>query len=328
MLYRRIGRSGLQASVISLGAWATIGERLDVAATARMMDAAYGLGINFFDNAETYLDGQAEEVMGRALAELKWPREAYLVSSKVYWGTGSSCPTARGLSRKHVIEACDAALRRLSLDYLDLYLCHRPDPDVPIAETVEAMSDLISHQGKVLYWGTSEWEPVDIERAYEVAHERNLVAPIIEQAQYNLLTRARVESEYAPLFEQFGLGLSVWSPLAYGVLTGKYNAGFPDEARLSRKGYEWLREDVLGDRAQARLDAVKKACALAGDLGMSPAQLGMLWVLSNKSVSTAITGASTPDQLRETVGAVALLSQMTPSLRAEVGTLFPSDVVD
>ncbi|HET8814611.1 MAG TPA: aldo/keto reductase [Solirubrobacterales bacterium] len=328
MTYRRVGRSGLQTSVVSLGAWATIGERFGLSGTVRMLDQAYRLGVNFFDNAETYLDGRAEEVMGRALAQLKWPRETYLLSSKVYWGTGSTSPTARGLSRKHVAEACDAALRRLSVDYLDLYLCHRPDPDVPIAETVEAMSDLISHQGKVLYWGTSEWAPAEIARACEVAEERHLVAPIIEQARYNLLARSRVEEDYEPLFERLGLGLSVWSPLAYGLLTGKYNAGFPAEARLGRGGYEWLRDDILDERAEARLEAIERMRALAGEVGMSPAQLSMLWVLGNPVVSTALTGASTPDQLRETVGAVAFLGELEPQLRAEVGTLFPPELVD
>jgi voltage-dependent potassium channel beta subunit len=327
MTYRRVGRSGLRTSVVSIGAWATIGDRLGVAETVRMLDRAYSLGVNFFDNAETYLDGRAEEVMGSALAQLGWPRETYLLSSKVFWGTGSASPTARGLSRKHVIEACDAALRRLSVDYLDLYLCHRPDPDVPVAETVEAMSDLISHQGKVLYWGTSEWPPAAIARAHEIAEERHLVAPVVEQARYNLLARSRVEEEYEPLFESLGLGLSVWSPLAYGLLTGKYNAGFPAEARLARRKYEWLRDDVLDERAEERFGAIEKMCAFARDAGMSPAQLSMLWVLGNPAVSTAITGASAPDQLRETVAAVGYLDQMTPSLRAEVGALFPPQVV-
>src|ERR1700691_324664 len=216
MLYRRVGGSGLQVSAVSLGAWATIGERLDLAATTRMLEEAYDLGINFFDNAETYGNGAAEATMGRALAGLRWPRETYLVSSKVFWGTGSERPTARGLSRKHVLEACDAALQRLRVDYLDLYLCHRPDAQTPIAETVRAMSDLISHHGKVLYWGTSEWPATAIVEAHRVAREHGLVAPIVEQAQYNLLTRARVEREYVDLCTRLGLGLSVWSPLAYG----------------------------------------------------------------------------------------------------------------
>lgn len=328
MAYRRLGRSGLQTSIVSVGAWATVGERLGVPETVRMLDQAYGLGVNFFDNAEAYLDGQAEEVMGRALARLDWPRETYLLSSKVYWGSGSDRPTARGLSRKHVIEACDASLRRLSVDYLDLYLCHRPDPEVPIDETVEAMSDLVSHQGKVLYWGTSEWPPAAIARACEVAKERHLVAPIVEQARYNLFARSRVEQEFGPLLERFGLGLSVWSPLAYGLLTGKYNAGFPREARLARRGYERLRDDVLDERAEARLEAVERMCALAGEVGVSPAQLSLLWVLGNPFVSTAITGASTLGQLRETVGAVVFLDQMTPSLREEIGALFPPELVD
>jgi len=328
MLYRRVGRSGLQTSAVSLGAWATIGERLDLRGTVRLLDEAYVLGVNFFDNAETYGDGRAEELMGRALVELGWPREEFLVSSKVYWGTGGKGPTARGLSRKHVVEACDAALSRLRLDYLDLYLCHRPDPDAPIAETVQAMSDLISYHGKVLYWGTSEWSAADIFRAHEIARERNLVAPIIEQAQYNLFTRSRVEGEYADLFGRLGLGLSVWSPLAYGLLTGKYNDGFPVDARLSREGYEWLRGDLLGERSESRLEVVRRMCETAAGLEMSPAQLSILWVLANPNVSTAITGASSPRQLRETVGALGLVEQMTPALRMDIGAAFPDDLVD
>jgi voltage-dependent potassium channel beta subunit len=317
-----VGASGLQVSVVSLGAWATIGELLDVRASARLMEEARALGINFFDNAETYGDGAAEETMGRALAALRWPRESFLVSSKVYWGTGYDRPTAKGLSRKHVLEACDAALRRLGVEYLDLYLCHRPDLETPIEETVRAMNDLVCHHGKVLYWGTSEWPAEAVREAHRVARSLGLVAPIVEQPQYNLLNRARVEHEYAGLCTELGLGLTTWSPLAYGVLTGRYNGGVGERGRLARAGYEWLRESVLGERGERRLAAVRQFCALAREHGFSPAQLGIAWVLTNSAVSTAITGASTVDQLRETVAAVDLLENLTPELRSEVGGMF------
>jgi voltage-dependent potassium channel beta subunit len=328
LLHRHLGASGLQVSVVSLGAWATIGERLDLHASTRLMDEAYNLGVNFFDNAETYGNGEGEEMMGRVLATLRWPRESYLVSSKVYWGSGSARPTARGLSRKHVFEACEAALRRMGIDYLDLYLCHRPDATTPIEETVRAMSDLISHQGKVLYWGTSEWSATAIAEAHRVARELGLIAPVTEQAQYNLLTRSRVEREYADLYTGLGLGLTAWSPLAYGLLTGRYNQKLDASGRLARVGYEWLRDSVLGDRSQQRLAAVRKFCALALEHGFSPAQLGMAWVLGNRNVSTAITGASNVDQLRETVAAVELLNRLTPALRDELSRVFDASVVD
>jgi voltage-dependent potassium channel beta subunit len=327
-LHRRLGASGLQVSAVSLGAWATIGECLDLQASTRLIEEAYNLGINFFDNAETYGNGAAEIMMGRALATLHWPRESFLLSSKVYWGTGSDRPTARGLSRKHVFEACEAALRRLRVDYLDLYLCHRADASTPIEETVRAMSDLISHQGKVLYWGTSEWPAPAIAEAHRVARELGLVAPVTEQAQYNLFTRSRVEREYADLYTGLGLGLTVWSPLAYGLLTGRYNERLDATGRLSRAGYKWLRDGVLGDRARQRLDAVRAFCALAREHGISPAQLSMAWVLGNPNVSTAITGASNVGQLRETVATVELLDCLTPSLINALNRIFVGGVVD
>jgi voltage-dependent potassium channel beta subunit len=327
VLYRRLGSSGLKVSAISLGAWATIGETLDLRESTRLLDEAYGLGVNFFDNAETYGDGVAEATMGRALAALGWSRETFLVSSKVYWGTGSDRPTAKGLSRKHVFEACEGALRRLGIDYLDLYLCHRPDPETPIEETVRAMSDLISHQGKVLYWGTSEWSAQAITEAHRVARELGLVAPITEQAQYNLLTRSRVEREYAELYSDPGLGLTIWSPLAYGLLTGRYNEGLDVDGRLARAGYEWLRDGVLGESPRRLTAAVRAFCLLAREHGVAPAQLSMAWVLRNDNVSTAITGASSIAQLRETVAAVDLPDLLTRALCDELDRLFTGDLV-
>ncbi|MGN6215481.1 MAG: aldo/keto reductase [Solirubrobacterales bacterium] len=311
MLYRRLGRSGLQVSVISLGAWATVGESLDLAGTTRLMAEAFEAGINLYDNAETYGDGEAERLMGRALRQLNWPRESYLVSSKVFWGTGGIGPTARGLSRKHVFEACDQALARLGLEHLDLYLCHRPDPEAPVEETVRAMSDLVSHHGKVLYWGTSEWPADLIVEADRFARANGLVPPTTEQAQYNLFVRHRVEKEYVDLYERLGLGLTVWSPLAYGLLAGRYRSSVPADARLGRPGYEWLREEILGERERERLAAAGRFALLADQHGVSPARLSMAWVLSNPNVSTAITGASNPAQLRDTLGALELIEAGT-----------------
>lgn len=307
MLYRRLGRSGIQLSAISLGAWATVGESLDLAATTRLLAEAFEAGVNFFDNAETYGDGESELLVGRALKTLAWPRESYLVSSKVYWGTGGRGPTARGLNRKHVIEACEASLRRLGVDHLDLYLCHRPDPETPLEETVRAMSDLVSHQGKVLYWGTSEWPAEAIFAADRFARDNGLVPPTTEQTQYNLCVRRRVEDEYPKVVASLGLGLMAWSPLAHGLLAGRYRDALPAKARLNRRGYEWLREEVLGAAEADRLRAGRELCEIADDHGVSPAQLSMAWVLRNPGVCTAITGASSSAQLRDTLGALRLV---------------------
>ena len=255
MKYRRLGKSGLQVSELSFGAWVTFAQQISKATAERLMTIAYDSGVNFFDNAEAYANGKAEIVMGKILKRRGWGRDTFLVSSKVFWG--GDLPNQEGLSRKHVIEACHAALRRLRVDYLDLYFCHRADPNTPIEETVRAMSDLIA-QGKVLYWGTSEWSARDIMKAHQIARDLRLVPPTMEQPQYNMFHRDRVEKEFAPLYKRFGLGLTTWSPLASGLLTGKYNDGDPGNTRISLKNYEWLREQFETDGARTRLAKVKK----------------------------------------------------------------------
>jgi voltage-dependent potassium channel beta subunit len=305
MRYRRLGSSGLQVSALSLGTWATVGERLDDSDSVRLLDEAYQMGVNLFDTAETYADGATEEATGRALAKLAWPRETYLVSGKVFWGVHGRRPNTWGLSRKHVREGCHATLRRLGVDYLDIFLCHRPDPHTPLAETVRAMSDLVQ-EGKVLYWGTSEWPATAVERAHELATAMGWHPPVVEQLQYNLLERRRVEHEFAELPARIGLAITVWSPLAYGLLAGRYDGGFPPGARLSDPAYGWLRENVFGDDQQGVLDRVRAVNRLAVELGVQPGQLALAWVLRNPLVSTAVTGASSPEQLRANAAALAL----------------------
>jgi voltage-dependent potassium channel beta subunit len=290
----------------------TFGKQIGDTVARDLLHAAYDAGVNFFDNAEAYADGQAELVMGAILKNAGWPRSSFLVSSKVYFGWEQDKPTQTGLSRKHVIEGCHAALRRLQVDYLDLYYCHRPDATVPIAETARAMNDLIV-QGKVLYWGTSEWSAAEIAEAQRICAERNFHAPIVEQPQYNLFHRARVEKEDAPLYRApTGLGTTLWSPLASGLLTGKYNAGIPAGSRLDAPGMEWLRDLVLKNPASERkLAAVPALAAVAGELGTSLPRLAIAWCLKNPHVSTVILGASRVEQLQENLGALALVDQLT-----------------
>jgi voltage-dependent potassium channel beta subunit len=269
MEYRRLGSTGLKVSALSYGAWVTFGRQVGRSAARELIALAYDRGINFFDNAETYNAGDAERLMGDVMADLRLPRDAYCVSSKVYFGvTEYPRPTQRGLSRKHVFDACHQALERLRVDYLDMYFCHRPDPETPVEETVLAMDTLV-RQGKVLYWGTSEWSADAIEEAHRVAHERNLVAPSMEQPQYNLLHRERVEQEYASLYERYGMGTTIWSPLASGLLTGKYNDGVPDDSRLGHPDYAWLR-DALLENDGARLKSVRALAPIADELGIPP----------------------------------------------------------
>jgi len=313
MQYRRLGRSGLQLSALSFGAWVTFGRQVGRSLARDLLAMAHDHGVNFFDNAETYNHGVAETLMGDVLADLRFPRDSYCVSSKVYFGAAENpLPTQRGLSRKHVIEACHQALQRLRVEHLDLYFCHRPDPDTPIEETVGAMDTLV-RQGKVLYWGTSEWPAEAIAEAHRIARENHMFAPTMEQPQYNLLHRERVEQEYAPLYDAYGMGTTIWSPLASGLLTGKYNDGVPSDTRLSQPGYEWLREAIL-EQGGDRIEKVRRLVPIASDLGVSMAQLAVAWCLVNPHVSTVMLGASKLEQLKHNLEALDVL----PRLDAQV----------
>ena len=311
MQYRRLGRSGLKLSALSFGSWVTFGTQVDEGAAMELMKIAYDGGVNFFDNAEVYAAGESEVLMGRALEKLGWGRDTYCVSSKVYWG--GKLPTQRGLSRKHVHDCCHAALRRLRVEYLDLFFCHRPDLDTPIEETVRAMNDLIA-QGKVLYWGTSEWRAAEIAEAHGVALANGLIGPTMEQPQYNLFERLRVEREYQRLYDSFGLGTTTWSPLASGLLSGKYAAGVPEGSRMTLPGYEWLRERLESEEGRARVKKTQALAPLAKELGASLSQLAIAWCLSNPRVSTVILGATKPAQLRENLAAPEFLERLDAPL--------------
>lgn len=313
MEYRRLGTSGLKLSALSFGAWVTFGSAIGRDQARELIACAFDHGVNFFDNAEAYAGGEAERIMGDALSDLRLPRDAWCVSSKVYFGSASDPkPTQRGLSRKHVGEACEQALKRLRVEHLDLYLCHRPDPDTPVEETVWAMDTLI-RQGKVLYWGTSEWPATLIREAAKFARAHHLHTPSMEQPQYNLLNRARVELEYAPLYAELGLGTTTFSPLASGLLTGKYDEGVPDDSRLAIPGYEWLQRSLQGEEGAARRVKLRQFSALARELGTRPAQLAIAWCLKNPHVSTVILGASRRIQLEENLSALALSARLDES---------------
>lgn len=318
MEYRRLGRAGLKLSALSYGAWVTFGRQVGRKEARELLALAYDHGVNYFDNAETYSAGDAERVMGDALADLGWARDSYCVSSKVYFGAvDDPKPTQRGLSRKHVREACDQALTRLKVDYLDLYFCHRPDDDTPVEETVWAM-DMLIRQGKVLYWGTSEWPAERIREAHRVAAAHHLHAPSMEQPEYNLLHRERVEQEYAPLYREFGMGTTTWSPLASGLLTGKYADGVPDDSRLNQPGYEWLRDSVMQDRQ--RQAAVQRLLPIAADIGVPPAQFAIAWCLKNPQVSTVMLGASKPGQLQQNLDAMGMVERLDASVMQRIET--------
>jgi voltage-dependent potassium channel beta subunit len=318
MTYRRLGRSGLKVSVLSFGSWVTFHDQLDDSLAANCLEAAREYGVNFFDNAEVYAGGKSEEVMGRALKKLGWPRHEYVVSSKFYWGIHDDPNTKFTLNRKYLMQAVDASLDRFGLDFLDLVFCHRADKDTPIEETVWAMSDIIS-QGKALYWGTSEWDADEIRAAWEIAERHHLHKPVMEQPQYNLFTRRKVEREYARLYEDIGLGTTIWSPLASGLLTGKYLDEVPDDSRANLEGYEWLR-DRLTDPANN--DKVRQLKGVADELGCSLAQLSIAWCAKNPNVSTVITGASRVDQVHENMKALDVLEQLDDDVMERIEEIF------
>jgi voltage-dependent potassium channel beta subunit len=316
MKYRRLGKAGVKLSELSFGSWLTFGNQIPDDIAEGLMRKCYDNGVNFFDNAEGYARGRSELTMGKILQKVGWPRDSWLVSSKVFFGAAEEPqkPNQYGLSRKHVFEACHAALRRLRVDYLDLFFCHRPDPETPIEETVRVMSDLIA-QGKVLYWGTSEWSAQEIMQAYSVARQYKLVPPAMEQPQYSLLARERVEKEYARLYSEIGLGTTIWSPLASGLLTGKYNEGIPKETRLGIESNEWLRDEII---RKEKVTKVKELATVAADLGISQAVLAIAWCLKNPNVSTVILGASKEKQLEETLTASEVTGTLTPEVLAKI----------
>jgi voltage-dependent potassium channel beta subunit len=317
MDYRRLGKSGLQVSEMSFGSWVTFAKQVDVQPAKELLQAAYDAGVNFFDNAEGYEQGNAEIVMGEALKTLNWARDTYAVSSKVFWG--GSKPMQMGLSRKHVTDAANAALKRLQVEYLDLYFCHRPDIDTPIEETVWAMHNLIT-QGKVLYWGTSEWSAQEITEAHLVARREHLTPPTMEQPQYNLFTRQKIEADYLPLYEK-GLGTTIWSPLASGLLTGKYNDGIPDDSRLNLPGYEWLKARLSSDKGKKEIEKIKQLAELANDVGLPIHHLALLWCNANPNVSTVILGASKKSQLEDNLKALDSKAKMTPEVMGRINEI-------
>jgi len=314
MEYRRLGKSGLQVSALSFGSWITFGNQIQDGTSERLMDIAYDAGVNFFDNAEVYAAGRSEEVMGKILANKNWARDTYTLSSKVYFGAGGKRPTQRGLNRKHVVEACEAAIKRLRTDYLDLYFCHRPDKETPIVETVWTMHNLIQ-QGKILYWGTSEWSAQEIMEAHLAAERYNLIGPTMEQPQYNMLVRDKVEVEFAQIYKTVGLGTTIWSPLCSGILTGKYNTDSEASVRLKRGELGWLAEAMLTDE---NLTKVSKLGDLANELSITLPVLALAWCLKNPQVSTAILGASKEHQLIENLTALDAVPLLTEEVMEKI----------
>lgn len=317
MEYRRLGRSGLPLSVLSLGSWITFGKQIEDRVAEKLMKTAYDHGVNFFDNAEIYARGRSERVMGKILKKMKWSRDSYCVSSKVFFGVGK-LPTQKGLHRKHVTEACEQAMKRLHVTYLDLYFCHRPDPETPVEETVWAMNHLLL-QGKILYWGTSEWSAGQITEAHTIAEKHHLIGPAMEQPQYNMLHRQRFESEYALLYARYGMGTTIWSPLASGLLTGKYLGEKSAPTRLDIPGMEWLKEQKLQD--QTAMDKVRRLKVVADDLNIPLTLLSLAWCLKNPNVSTIILGASRVEQLKENLGAIEVVPLLTGEVMDRIETI-------
>jgi voltage-dependent potassium channel beta subunit len=316
MEYRKMGNTGLKLSLLSYGSWVTFSRQVDDNASDRLMGLAYDNCINFFDNAEAYEGGRSEEMMGRVLTAKNWDRTSYCISSKVFFGLHgkNNKPNQNGLSRKHIMEACHAALRRMQTEYLDLYYCHRPDPETPMEEIVRTMNILIEH-GKVFYWGTSEWSADEILEAHKVAKELGLIPPAVEQPQYNLFERTKMEQDYLPIFKGPGMGTTIWSPLASGLLTGKYNNGIPEGSRMALENYAWLKDRMMQDD---KLERVKKLSKVATDMGTSLATLSIAWCIHNPNVTTAILGATREAQLMENLEALNVYTQLTPDVMQEI----------
>ena len=317
MLYRHLGRTGIKVSALSLGSWVTFHNQVGLDTAVESMAAAYDAGVNFFDNAEAYAGGKAEEIMGAALKKLGWRRGSYLVSTKYYWGIHENVNEQHTLNRKYLIEGINASLKRLDLDHVDLIFCHRPDPTTPIEETVWAMHNIIEW-GKALYWGTSEWSAAEIVTAIQIAEKHHLHKPVMEQPQYNMLRRDRFEDEYIRLFSDYGYGATTWSPLASGLLTGKYNDGIPEGTRASLEGYEWLKEQLTDPKA---LNRVKQLGLVAADLGVPLTQLALAWCLKNPNVSTVITGASRVEQVRENMKAIEAIDKLSDDVMVRIAAI-------
>ena len=319
MEYRTLGKSGLKVSELSFGSWVTFNTQVDTNLAEDMFKVCFDSGINFFDNAEGYDQGKSEEVMGQALKSINEPRDSYCVSSKVFFSSRPNPkPTQKGLSKKHITEACHQAMQRLQVDYLDLYFCHRADPETPIGETVWAMHNLIT-QGKILYWGTSEWTAEEITEAYDFAEKNHLTPPTMEQPQYNLLDRKRFEVEYDPIFRKFQMGTTIWSPLASGALTGKYLDKIPEGSRATLKGYEWLKNHMIdSERGQARMEKIRDLKPIADELGVSLSKMSIAWCLLNPNVSTVILGASKVEQLKENLESLEVVPLLTDEIQRKL----------
>ena len=316
MKYRFLGRSGLKVSALSFGSWVTFGDQVDEDIAYNCMKEAYDAGVNFFDNAEAYSEGQSEKMMGSIIKKAGWKRSDLVLSTKIFWG--GSGPNDAGLSYKHIMEGTNAALQRMKTDYVDLIFCHRPDKYTPIEETVWAMNQVIQ-QGKAFYWGTSEWSAEQIREAYHIARANNLRPPLMEQPQYNMFHRDRVEKEYAQLYDEIGLGTTIWSPLASGLLTGKYNDGVPDDSRLSLDKYKWLRENLLEtESGKRKLEKVEKLAKVSDEAGLTMPELALAWCLKNQNVSTVITGASKPEQVKQNMKAIDKVDSVTGDLMEKI----------
>jgi len=314
MEYRKLGKTGIKISALSFGSWLTFGKQIGNQTANELMQIAYEHGVNFFDNAEIYARGESEIVMGELLKKNGWSRDSYLISSKAFFGTGGKLPTQTGLSRKHLTEACHAALKRLQVDYLDLFFCHRPEKETPIEETAWTMHNLIQ-QGKILYWGTSEWSAQEIMEAHMVCKQNHLIGPVMEQPQYNMFHREKMENEFVQIFKTVGLGTTIWSPLASGLLSGKYNQGISESTRLTMDGLEWIKENTL---KEDRIEKVKTLSKIAADIGMSMPQMAICWCLKNTDVSTVILGASKAEQLKETLASLNYLHNLSAEIMDKI----------